>query len=145
MHICVGKLTIIGSDNGLLPGRRQAIVWTSAGMLLIGPKEQTWNALENVICEMASTLSQTQCVNSCPPKAAYMRQCIGSALVQVMAWRWTGNKPLPEPKLPYCQLNSWEQISVKFKSKSFSFKKMLLKLLSAKMVTILSRVRWVNC
>ena len=25
-HICVGKLTIIGSDNGLAPGRRQAII-----------------------------------------------------------------------------------------------------------------------
>ena len=36
-HICVGKLTIIGSDNGLLPGRRQAIIWTSAGILSIGP------------------------------------------------------------------------------------------------------------
>ena len=35
-HICVGKLTIIGSDNGLLPGRRQAIIWTNAGILLIG-------------------------------------------------------------------------------------------------------------
>ena len=37
-HICVGNLTIIGSDNGLTPGRRQAIIWTSAGILLIGPK-----------------------------------------------------------------------------------------------------------
>ena len=36
-HICVGNLTIIGSDNGLSPGRRQAIIWTSAGVLLIGP------------------------------------------------------------------------------------------------------------
>ena len=35
-HICVSKLTIIGSDNGLSPGRRQAIIWTSAGILLIG-------------------------------------------------------------------------------------------------------------
>ena len=35
-HICVGKLTIIGSDNGLSPGRRQAIIWTSAGILLVG-------------------------------------------------------------------------------------------------------------
>ena len=34
-HICVSKLTIIGSDNGLSPGRRQAIVWTNAGTLLI--------------------------------------------------------------------------------------------------------------
>ena len=37
MHICVSKLNIIGSDNGLAPGRRQAIVWTYAGILLIGP------------------------------------------------------------------------------------------------------------
>ena len=25
-HICVSNLTIIGSDNGLSPGRRQAII-----------------------------------------------------------------------------------------------------------------------
>ena len=36
-HICVSKLTIIASDNGLSPGQRQAIVWTNAGILLIGP------------------------------------------------------------------------------------------------------------
>ena len=36
-HICVYKLTIIGSDNGLSPGRRQAIIWTIVGILLIGP------------------------------------------------------------------------------------------------------------
>ena len=36
-HICVCKLTIIGSDNGLSPDRRQAIIWTNAGILLIGP------------------------------------------------------------------------------------------------------------
>ena len=35
-HTCVGKLTIIGSDNGLSPGRRQAIIRTNAGILLIG-------------------------------------------------------------------------------------------------------------
>ena len=36
-HICVTKLTIIGSDNGLSPDRRQTIIWTNAGILLIGP------------------------------------------------------------------------------------------------------------
>ena len=34
-HICVGKLTIIGSDNGLSLGRHQAIIWTNAGISLI--------------------------------------------------------------------------------------------------------------
>ena len=36
-HVCVNKLTIIGSDNGLSPGRRQAIIWSNDGILLIGP------------------------------------------------------------------------------------------------------------
>ena len=36
-HICVGKLTIISSDNGLSPERRQAIIWTNSGILLIWP------------------------------------------------------------------------------------------------------------
>ena len=35
-HLCVGKLTIIGSDNGLSPGRRKAIIWINAGILVIG-------------------------------------------------------------------------------------------------------------
>ena len=38
-HICVGNVTIIGSDNGLSPGRRQAITWTNVGILLIGHLE----------------------------------------------------------------------------------------------------------
>ena len=33
--MCVSKQTIIDSDNGLSPGRRQAIIWTNAGILLI--------------------------------------------------------------------------------------------------------------
>ena len=35
-HICVGKLTTIGSDNGLSPGRRLATIWTNAVILFIG-------------------------------------------------------------------------------------------------------------
>ena len=44
-HICVGKLTIIGSDNGLPPGRRQAIIWTNAGILLIGSLGTNFNEI----------------------------------------------------------------------------------------------------
>ena len=36
-HICIRKLTIIDSDNGLSPDRHQAIIWTNAGILVIGP------------------------------------------------------------------------------------------------------------
>ena len=34
-HICVSNQTIIGSDNGLSPARRQAIIWSNAVILLI--------------------------------------------------------------------------------------------------------------
>ena len=37
MHKCVSKLPFISSDYGLSPGRRQAIIWTNAGILSIGP------------------------------------------------------------------------------------------------------------
>ena len=43
-HICVGNLTIIGSDNGLSPARRQAIIWTNTGILLIGPLGTNFSA-----------------------------------------------------------------------------------------------------
>ena len=35
MHICISKLTIIGSDNGMSPGRLQTIILTNARILLI--------------------------------------------------------------------------------------------------------------
>ena len=46
-HICVSYLTIIGSDNGLTPGRHQAIIWTNAGILLIDPLATNFS--ENLI------------------------------------------------------------------------------------------------
>ena len=80
-HICVGNLTIIGSNNRLSPGRLQAIIWTNAGILLIGPLGTNFseifaeittfsfifvqeNVFESVVCEMAAILSQSHCVNS---------------------------------------------------------------------------------
>ena len=52
-------------------------------------------------------------LSSSSPSAAYMHQWTVSALVQVMTCRLFGAKPLPELMLIYCQLDSWEQISVK--------------------------------
>ena len=69
-----------------------------------------------------------------------MHQWTGSALVQVMACHLFGAKPLPEPMLVYWQLDSWEQISVEFE-----FKKMPLKLSSAKIATILSAIKHGTC
>ena len=35
----------MGSDNGLSPGRHQAIMWTNAGILLIGPLETNFSEI----------------------------------------------------------------------------------------------------
>ena len=48
-YICISKLTIIGSDNGLSPGRCQAIIWTNDGILLIGPKGTNVSEILNEI------------------------------------------------------------------------------------------------
>ena len=83
-HICVSKLTIIGSDNGLLPGWRQAIISTNARILLIGPlgtklNQNSYifaqeNAFEIVVWKMMAILSRPQCVNSLRPSDAYMHR-----------------------------------------------------------------------
>ena len=42
-YICVSKLTIIGSDNGLSPEQRQAIFWTDIRIHLMGPLRTNFN------------------------------------------------------------------------------------------------------
>ena len=56
----------------------------------------------------------SQCVPNSPPPpiAAYMRQWIGSALVQIMACRIFRAKSLFKPILGCCYLDPYEQISV---------------------------------
>ena len=48
-HICISKITTIVSDNGLSPGRHQAIIWINAGILLIGPLGTKFSEIVNVI------------------------------------------------------------------------------------------------
>ena len=56
-----------------------------------------------------------------PPSAAYLLQWTESSLLQVMACCLLGTKPLPEPMLAYCQLDSWEQMSIKLKLEFYHF------------------------
>ena len=46
-HMCVGKLTIIDLNNVMSPGRRQAIIWTNAAILLIGPLRTNFSEILN--------------------------------------------------------------------------------------------------
>ena len=85
------KLTIIISDNGVLPGRRQAIIWTSAGILLVGALGTNFSeilikicifSLNKMLLKMSSGKGRPSClglnvltVNDifCPPLLLLMR------------------------------------------------------------------------
>ena len=76
--------------------------------------------LPKITCSIWMTVFKTSLwnsLNSSSPSSTYMRQWTGAALVQVMACRLFGTKPLPEPMLTYCQLDPWEQNSLKFELK----------------------------
>ena len=52
-HICVSKVTTIGSDNGLSPGQCQANIWTNAGILLIRTLGRSFSEMLSKIHEFS--------------------------------------------------------------------------------------------
>ena len=82
-------------------------------------------------------------LNSYPSSATYMLQWIGSALVQVMACRLFGVKPLPELMLTYCHLSPKGQ-TVKLESKYTIFIYQNIFKDVCEMAAILSRRRRVD-
>ena len=73
-HICISKLTIIGSDNGVLNGWHLAIIWTNTGIFLMGTLGTNFSEILSeidtfslkkcnwkVVCKMAAILSLPQC------------------------------------------------------------------------------------
>ena len=111
-HICVIKVTIIGSDNGSSPGRRQAIIWTKCWDTVnrtLGNKLQ-WNlnrnlyifiqenAFENVVWKMAAIMSRPQCVKAYPtffhsPNQATCGRLVGSSIKKntTLIWQNSAN------------------------------------------------------
>ena len=92
-HICDSKLTVIGSDNGLSLGRRQAIIcgqcwdianWTPRNKLQWNFYRNSYifiheNPFENVVWKMASILSWPQCV-----------KVVRSTFVIIIPWNGKG-------------------------------------------------------
>ena len=105
-HICVGNRTIIGSENGLLPGQCQAIIWTNAGILLIGPLGTNFSEIlieiltfsfKKMCLKVSSAKWRPFCLGLSVLKAEIQfnllwssdliwHQMLWSILVQVMAW-----------------------------------------------------------
>ena len=83
-HICVGKLIIIGSDNGLSPDRRQAIIWTNAGLLSIGSLRAYFS--ENLIKIQQFSLKKMHVKMS---SAKWRLPCLGLNVLNSSNYFWT--------------------------------------------------------
>ena len=119
-HICVSKRTTIGSDNGLSPGRRQAIIWTNAGMLLIGALGTNVSEILIEICTFSmkkmllkmSEKRRSSCLGlNATGCTAMLPQCEINSLWPVTLYGLFGAKPLLEPMLTYCHFNPWQHNS----------------------------------
>ena len=114
-HICVRKLTTIGSDNGLSPGRRQTIIWTNAGIFLIG---HLWTKFSETLIEfytfyfkkmyvkMSSGIWRPSCLS-----LNVLKRCCEERLLGTDCGLWTANlEPILKqywPSIIYRQLASW--------------------------------------
>ena len=101
-HICVGNLYIIGWDNGLSPGRRQAITWTNVGILLIGPLGTNFSEMlikihtfsfKKIHLKMSSGKWRPFCLG-----LNVLMIDIHPLLVKLYAWRLESRSILPQVK-----------------------------------------------
>ena len=153
-HICVGNLTMIGPDNGLSPGQRQAIIWTNAGILFSKPLETNFSEILiklqtfsfKKIRLKTSILSRPQWVEWHHIKGWHTEGCWLS-----VNWVMTGSgneswctKTLPNPMPIFCQYVPrdipWYNLN---QNTTLFFRKTHLKIVY-KMSTILFRSQWVN-
>ena len=88
--ICVSKITIIGSDNGLSPGRHQAIIWTNAGIWSMGPLGTNFSEIlieihtfsfRKMHLKMSSGKRRPFCLG-----LNVLRQWLGAIRQQVITW-----------------------------------------------------------
>ena len=84
MHICIGNLTIIGSDNDLSPGWRQAIIWANAQILLIGPLATN---LSEILIEIQTfSFNKTHLKMSSGKKRPF---CLGLNVLKELTWLYS--------------------------------------------------------
>ena len=80
-HICVGNLTIIDSDNGLSPGRRQAIIWTNDEILLIRPLGKNFSEISIEILTLSFKKMRLKLSS-----AKWRPFCLGLNVLIAAAW-----------------------------------------------------------
>ena len=115
-YICVSKRTTIGSDNGLSPGRRQAIIWPNAGILFIQTLGTNFSEFLREIytfffMKMHLKMSSWKCLPSCLGLKVLMWPSDRCASVQgIIIGSNNGLPPVRSPSLSqnkYCLVVNW--------------------------------------
>ena len=105
-HICVSKLTIIGSDNDLSTGRRQVIIWNNAGILLI-------RTFSEILSEIRAFWFKKMYLKMLSAK--WRPFCLGLNVLtklqhcffRIMACLRPGSKTLSEPMMDSLLMHIW--------------------------------------
>ena len=79
-NLYIDNLTIIGSDNGLSPGRCQAIIWTNAGLLIIGPLRRNFSEILNKINTVLSMKMRLKM-----PSTKWQPLCLGLKVLEILS------------------------------------------------------------
>ena len=112
-HICVSKLTIIGSDNGLLPVRHQAIIWTNAVSLSTGPLGTNFS---QIVLEIKTFAFTKMCLKMSSGKCRTF--CLGLNVLRLLCKCacCATNRTLLSAWLPYMTANNSIQVGWYWKS-----------------------------
>ena len=117
-HICVSKLTSIGSGSGLVMGRRQTIFWTNSGILLIRILGTNFSGIlskihtfsfKKIPSKLSSGNWRPLCLglnvlNTLRTRVPCLRQWTWSSPVRVIAFLLCVVKALPSSMI-YCQMD----------------------------------------
>ena len=101
MHICLSKLTIIGSDNGLSPGWRQTIIWTTTGILLIRPLGTNFNEMS--IQNLSFSFMKMRLKVS---SGKWRPFCLGLNVLRLMQWYISSRIQLIILNLTHAEVNN---------------------------------------
>ena len=126
-HVCVSKIFIIGSDNGLSPGQCQAIIWTNAEILVIGPQGTNFNEILIKIHIFSFKIIHLKMLSGKWQPFRLGLNMLSAWRHQATTWNnhyWSGMiftsgclfsaKPLPKSMSTMCQLVLQEPPSVQF-------------------------------
>ena len=95
--MCHQSLTIISSNNGLAPTRRQAIIWTNAGILLILTLGASLGEILNKIHAFSFTKMHLE-----TPSVKWWQFCLGLNVLNLKKMENTQFYAVPLPTHSWC-------------------------------------------